>query len=305
MTTSILTYGRVTWTNITHPTDEDILQLARRYPQFHPLNLKDCMTELEFPKIDHHDDYLFLVVQFPYWDTTEKISRPAEIDIFVAKGILVTSHRNELKPLNELFSAAQADESIRAEIMENGASPLLHNLLNRLVDYCFPILVKVDHQIQRIEEQLFRRDTRSILNDIALIRRDVIALRRILHPQREVINKLKSGRWLFIHEELDLYWGDLVDHLSQLCAMLDEHSEVILGLSDTIDTLASHRIDEVIRLLTMVTILTLPITLLATIFGMNIVMPFADHPVLFFSILGIGIFLTISIVYYLRKHRML
>src|SRR3972149_4625997 len=106
MATDILTHGRVTWTHIVRPTAEDIRDLAARYPQFHALNLQDCLTESEFPKLDHHDDYLFLVVQMPVRDDRERISRPAEVDIFVAKGTLVTSHGGRLPPLADLFARA-------------------------------------------------------------------------------------------------------------------------------------------------------------------------------------------------------
>ena len=108
-----------------------------------------------------------------------------------------------------------------------------------------------------------------------------------------------------IHEELDPYWNDITDHLSQLRWILDEQMEVVNGLSDTIDTLASHRIDEVVRVLTVVTVLTLPLTVLATIFGMNVALPYAEHPLLFFVVVGLGLTLTIVLVRYLRGRRWL
>ncbi len=292
MTTTILTCGRVTWTNILSPTNEDIRQLVDRYPSFHPLNLADCLTELEFPKLDHHDDYLFLVVQFPFWDAKAQISRAAEIDIFITKGVLVTSHRGELKPINEMFSEAQCNEKIRSELMGSGASPLLYHLLNRLVDYCFPIVKKVDEHLRSVEEVLFKKDMRQLLKELALVRRDIIALRRIIHPQLSVVRSLEEGQWHFIHDELDIYWSDINDHLAQLSALLDEHHEVVSGLSDTVDALASHRIDEVVRLLTIVTVVTLPITVLSTIFSMNIILPMSRHPLLFYGLMVLGLALA-------------
>jgi magnesium transporter len=305
MTTTTLNHGRVTWTNVIHPALEDIQALSARFPTFHPLNLQDCLTDLEFPKLDHHDEYIFLVVQFPVFDKCERISRPTEIDIFVSKGSLVTSHRGDLKPMNEMFEKLQADETLRAEWMGHGASPLLHKVLNTLVDYLYPIVHCVDRNIRHVEEQMFADDTRHLLNEVAIVRRDVITLRGIINPQLGVINALFEGKWPFVHEELDPYWGDLGDHLSQLVATLNEYAEVIAGLSETIDTLASHRIDEVVRLLTVVTVLTLPLTLLATIFGMNVVMPFADHPILFFLLIGLGTALTLWLIWYLWKRRWL
>ena len=289
MSFTTLTYGNVTWTNIVHPDEQDIGQLAVLFPKIHPLNLKDCQNLLEIPKLDHYDDYLFLVLHVPFWDTSAQMSRRAEVDILIAKGTLVTSHRSEIKLIDDIFSHFQADPQEKAAKMEHGASPLLYYLLDQLVDYCRPIVQKVGQKIQKIELGIFQMNTRHLLHEIAVIRRDVIALRSILKPQQEIIDQLIKGTWPFIHTDLDPYWSDIGDHLSQLCGMLDEYSEVTAGLSDTADTLASHRIDEVIRLLTVVTVITLPITVLSALFGMNIVMPYAEHPHLFFVVTISGI----------------
>jgi magnesium transporter len=305
MSTDILTHNGVTWTNIVSPTPKDIQGLGDRFPNFHALNLKDCLTELEYPKLDHHDHYLFLICQMPYWDPAAQISRPGEVDIFIAHNQLVTSHHGELKPLVEMFASAQNDAACREEWMGNGASPLLYHLLNNLVNYCFPIVRKVEHNIRHIEENLFSNNVQHLLNEVAIVRRDIIVLRSIFKPQLEIIQTLLKGSWSFIQEELDPYWGDINDHLAQLCLLIDQYAEVISGLSDTIDTLASHRIDEVVRLLTITTVLTLPVTLLATIFGMNVVMPGAEHPLLFFTVILLGVILTVWLVWYLRNRRWL
>ncbi|MCB9420748.1 MAG: magnesium transporter CorA family protein [Ardenticatenaceae bacterium] len=302
MTTTILTHDRTTWTDIIQPTDEDIEQLKARYPNFHPLNLHDCLSELEFPKIDHYDDYLFLVVHLPRWDDEEKISRPSEVDIFISKGVLVTVHAGNLKPLNELFACVQQNTDFSDRLMGRGASPLLYELLDELINYCYPILRKVNQNIRHAEEHLFREETEHILHDIAVVRRDVIALRHILRPQWDIMNALEKGNWPFIHDDLTLYWSNLGDHLAQLKAMLDEHVDVIDGLSDTIDTLASHRIDGVVRVLTFITILTAPLTLLATIFGINVeLLPVQYHPLLFLAVIFIGVLLTAVLILYLKR----
>ena len=305
MTTEQLQYGRVIWTNITDPTHEDIRALRERYPTFHPLHLGDSMSELEFPKLDVGDDYLFLVAQLPRWNGEAKICYPSEIDIFVASGVLVTIHSGEIKPLNELFAKAQADEAAMGEMMGQGASPLLYQLMNTLVDYCDPILEKVNQTIRHIELSLFEEDMEHILYEVAVARRGVIAIRHILRPQLDVVRELERGDWPFIQGHLDMYWDDIGDHLMRLLSMLDEHVEVIGGLSDTIDTLASHRIDGVIRLLTIITIITVPLTVLSTIFGMNVELPYGSGPTLFYIVNAIGVVLTIGVLVYLRRRRWL
>ncbi len=305
MTTTILQTDRVTWINIVQPTPADIEALGQRYPQFHPLNLSDCLTELEVPKLDHYDNYLFIVTQLPRWDAASLICRPAEVDIFVTEGLLVTSHHGDLKPLNELHGRLQSDPDVRQRMMGHGASPLLYELLNTLVNYCYPILHKVNQNIIQVERDLFGPNTPKILQDLAIVRRDVISLRHILHPQLDVVRELEKGNWAFIHDDLDIYWGDIGDHLAQLLLMLDEQKEIVAGLSETLDTLASHRIDEVVRLLTLVTLLSVPLTVLPTIFGMNVQLPYGSHPLPFYLITLTGILVTVLIILYLRRRHWL
>ncbi|MBE2225463.1 MAG: hypothetical protein IAF02_28265, partial [Anaerolineae bacterium] len=238
---------------------------------------------------------------FPRWNPESLICQPGEIDIFISKGVLVTSHQGDIKPLNDLFSSMQKDASLRQQFMTQGASPLLYEVLNELVQYCYPILHKVNHKIRHIEQNLFSTDTPHILQEVALARRDVISLRHILMPQIKVIYELERGDWHFIHDDLDIYWGDIGDHLSQIGAMLDEQKEVISGLSETIDTLSSHRIDEVVRLLTLITLVSVPITVIATIFGMNMTLPYGDHPLAFYAVNALAIGVTIAFIWHLRR----
>jgi magnesium transporter len=150
MSTTTLTFQQVNWTNIVHPQADDLRDLSARYPNFHPLNLKDCLTELEYPKLDHHDHYLFLVVQMPYQDQVQHSLRPAEVDIFIAHGNLVTSHHGELKTLESMFTVLQSDEFRCEEWMGRGASPLLYNLLNALVDDCYPLAHQLGLRLRHI-----------------------------------------------------------------------------------------------------------------------------------------------------------
>ena len=305
MTTSVLTNGRVTWTNITQPRQVDLDLLQGKYPKFHRLHLHDCTANLEFPKIDHEDDYLFIVIHIPWLDPEEQIYQAAEVDIFVASGTLVTVHYGDLAALDTLFTRAQSSVGEREQLMGGGASPLLYQLLKSLIEDCYPILHEVNHDIRHIERNLFSNDTPHILREIAEARRHVIALRHILQPQLDIVRQLEKGDWPFIHGELDPYWGDIDDSLAQLQARLEEHNEVLGSLSDTIDTLASHRIDEVVRVLTIITLLTVPLSVLSTIFGMNVRLPYDSHPLLFYLVNVVGIVLTVVVIWYLRHRRWL
>jgi magnesium transporter len=303
MSTQILTHGRVTWTNIVQPAKADIDQLAQRYPQFHPLNLQDTLNALEFPKLDHHDDTLFIVLHLPFFDPQQHLFRPEEVDVFIAKGTLVMVHSGQLADLNEAFRSANSDQNVRAALMERGASPLLYELLKRLVVGLAPLVNKYEPAIHHIEANLFSSDTRHLLNEIAETRRDLIALRHILRPQLPVIKALADGDWPWIHEDLTIYWKDLANSLAQVTAQVEEFVDMIGGLSETVDTLASHRIDEVVRVLTIITVLTLPVNVVSTIFSMNVALPNERDPLTFFVVVGTGVMLTAALVWYLRTRR--
>ncbi|GAB4568879.1 MAG: magnesium/cobalt transporter CorA [Anaerolineae bacterium] len=301
MTTQILTYGRVTWTDISQATEQDILQLRERYPNFHPLDLEDLLSRIERPKIDEYDDYLFVVMQFPIWDRTNRISRASEVDIFIGEGFLVTVHDGVLKPLRRLFQQCQEDEATRQRFMGKGSSRLFYAVIDQLVDYILPILYKVDSNIRAIVEDLFTEDLRQIIEDITFVRRDIIALRRIIRPQIGIVANLEKVDRPFIHDELDVYFGDILDHLQKAADLLSDQAEVIEVLAESADTLASHRINEVMRILTVISVIMLPLTLISGVYGMNVVLPMQDHPFAFFLIVLIMIAIMLGMLYAFKR----
>jgi magnesium transporter len=300
MSIETVAYGKVTWSNIERPTPEDIEVLRRNY-NFHPLDLEDCLSKIERPKIDEYEDYLFIVMHFPVYDPNERISRPSEVDFFIGSGYLVTVHDGILKPIYQLFDDCQRYERTRAKHMGRGASRLLYSVIDALVDYCFPILDKVDSNIHVIEEEVFTADMRRVVQDISIVRRDIIALRRIIRPQIAIVANLEQKDRPFIREELDVYFGDIVDHLNKAWDILEDHREVVEGLSETSDSVISYRINEVMRILAIISVVMLPLTLLSGIYGMNIYLPLARHPQSFIFIIGLMLLMAGGMMFYFKR----
>ena len=190
MTFQQLTGDRTTWINIERPTTADVEALRRIYPYIHPLNLEDVLSAIERPKIDDDPDYLFVVLLFPVWDATSRLTRASEVDFFVGRGYVVTVHDGVLKPLERLFESCK-DEEDRHKLLGGGASHAFYVMLDHLFDYVFPILRRVDSNIHVIEEAIFTKDDRQIIRDIALLRRDIIALRRIIRQQVPILENLE------------------------------------------------------------------------------------------------------------------
>jgi magnesium transporter len=296
-----LTHKHRSWINITRPTPGDIARLGKAHPNFHPLDLEDCLSSIERPKIDDYDDYMFVVMHFPIWDPERRISRPSEVDFFVGTGYFVTVHDGELKPLAAFFEQCGGSEEVRSRYF-GSAGLLLHTAIDRLVDYIFPILYKVDANIRHIEETMFDEDMRRTIVNTSLARRDIISLRRIIRPQVAIVHNLEQVERPFIHEGLDVYFGDILDHLKKARDIVEDNAEMIASLADTTDALASHRINEVMRILTVISVIMLPLSLIAGILGMNLPLPLPRHSMSFWWTLGAMFVISLAMLAYFR-HR--
>lgn len=309
MGTQTLTYGSVTWIDIIHPTPADVENLQERFPYIHPLNLEDIRSPMERPKIDLDDNYLFVVMHFPLFDKRLSLSRPREVDLIVGRGYVVTVHDGVLKPLTTLHELCEDDELQRQRLLGRGANHAFYTIIDQLVDYVLPILRKVDVNIRGIEEDIFTTDTREIIRNISLVRRDVIALRRIIRQQVPIIEQLEQVEHPIIHEDLEEYFGDIADHLYKARDIVDENYEIITSLADTVDTLASHRINEVMRILTVISVIMLPLTLISSVYGMNVPLPgtqeFNLNPDPFWLIALFMVIISIIMLWYFRKRKWL
>ncbi|MDY7039848.1 MAG: magnesium/cobalt transporter CorA [Chloroflexota bacterium] len=299
-----ITHGKITWTDISHPAPDDIAVLRRNF-DFHPLDLEDCLSRIERPKIDEYETYLFIVMHFPIYDSDQRITRPSEVDFFIGTGYLVTVHDGVLTPLIQLFEDCRTYEATRAKHMGRGASRLLYSVIDALVDYCFPILDKVGNNIEALEDEIFTENMQRIVQEISVLRRDIIALRRIIKPQLAIVTNLERKDRPFIREELDVYFGDIVDHLNKAWDILEDHREVIEGLSETSDSVISYRINEVMKILTIISVVLLPLTLISGIYGMNILLPLAQNAYAFWLIAAAMVLISGGMLFYFRRRRWL
>jgi len=299
-----ITCGKLTWVYIETPTEKEVNYLAANYP-FHPLNLDDIASRVQRPKIDEYEDHLFLVLHFPVFNKKNQVTTASEVDIFIAEKYVVTVHCNaDLNPLSKFFKECQIDEDIRLTYMSRSSGYLLYHILDRLTNYCFPILTKLTDNIEKAEDLIFSRTVPETVKEISLIRRDLISFRRVIHPQISVIEALEKEEYPFLKEDQEIYFGDIADHIRKIWDALEDNKEVVDGLSDTSNWLTSHRIQEVMRILTIITAILAPGTLLASIFGMNVAMPGSVNQGFFLTfiiILIIMVCIGIGMIIFMRK----
>lgn len=305
MATFELKCSRFIWTNIVHPTRADIDLLRGVHPDIHPLHLEDLLSQTERPKIDEGENYLLVVMHFPAYDLQNRVSRPSEVEFIIGRNYLVTVHEGTLKPLVRLFARCELYESERNTVFGKGANDAFYALIDHLVDGIFPILRDMDITVREIEEQIFSGDARAIIREITVVRRDAIALRRIIRHQVPIMETLERTEHRIIREDLEEYFGDTVDHLLTARDIVEENYEVIAGLAETADTLLSHRINEVMRVLTVISVIMLPLTLISGIYGMNIQLPLYDHPAAFILVVALMILIATSMLIYFRRRKWL
>ncbi len=267
------TERKLTWFYIEKPTSSEVEFLAQRF-HFHPLDLDDVLSRIQRPKIDEYEDYLFMVLHFPVFDKQNRITRPSETDIFVGENYVVTIHcSGDLKPLTRFFQECETDKRSRERYLGRSSGFLLYHILDKLIGSCFPILNKVTQNIEDIEDIIFTKPVPQTVREISLIRRDLISFRRVIHPQIAVIETLERQEYPFFKEDQEIYFGDVADHVRKIWDGLEDCKEVIDGLADTSNWLTSHRIQEIMRILTIIMGLLAPPTLIASIYGMNVALP--------------------------------
>jgi magnesium transporter len=262
-------WGKITWLNIEEPTPKDMEFLAQNY-LFNPFDLEDCLSRIERPKIDEYENYLFLVLHFPVFKKEALVTTPSQVSIFIGEDLVVTVHSGELKPLAKLFNDCEQNERAREENMARSSGYLLYRILDRLVDYCFPIMNKIIANVEEAEDRLFSEPARDAVREISVLRRDIMAYRRIIRHQPVIIKSLEEKDYPFLREDLDVYFGDIGDHIDKISETLDEYKEVVEGLNASSDSLFSHRTNEVMKVLTILATIMLPILLISGIMGMNI-----------------------------------
>jgi len=292
----------LTWVNIEGPSERETAYLAQNYP-FHPLDLDDCLSRIQRPKIDEYKGYLFLVFHFPVFNKEARVTTVSQLSVFIGDKYLITLHQGELKPLVKLFRECQVDAEAKEENLTYGSGYLLYRILDRLVDYCLPILNKMGSNIEDIEDNIFSGVMPKAIREISMLRRDVISFRRIIWPMRAVIGGLEAKVRRFTKTDLAVYFGDMVDHVDRIWDGLDEYKEIIEGLNDTHDSLATNRTNDVIRLLTVIATVLLPITVVASVWGMNIPLPWGDSPLALLYIFLIVLAIVGAMLYiFHRKH---
>jgi magnesium transporter len=294
----------LTWVQLDAPTLEEASLLAERYG-WHPLDLEDVLSRRQRPKVDEYPDYLFGVLHFPVYDKAIQRLNAAELDFFVGNGWLVTLPTVELLPVTRLFRRCQEDEELRDQLFGKGSGYLLYHILDDLFDYCFPILDKIGHKLDSVEDDMFEERAEDVVRDLSNVKQEIISYRKIIKPERSTLRLLERQVERFLPEALELYFDDIVDASERIWDLLDNYKEVVEALEDTNESVISHRQNDVLRVLTVVTVILLPLTLITGVFGMNVHFPGFETATAFWAIVGFMLGLALGLTAFFRLKRWL
>jgi magnesium transporter len=301
-----LTANGLTWVHLTSPTAEEATALMERF-SWHPLDIEDVLSRRERPKVDDYTDegYLFAVLHFPVYDKNIQRLNAGELDAFIGQDYLVTLPNVELLPVTRLFERCEQDEALREQLFGKGSGYLLYHVLDDLFDYCFPILDKIGHKLTSLERDVFDGAAEEVVRDISNAKQEIISYRKIIKPERSTLRLLERQIERFLPEELEDYFDDLSDAVERIWDGLDNYKEVVEALEDTNESVIAHRQNNVLRVLTVFSVVLLPLTLISGIFGMNVRFPGFDTAEAFWVIVGFMGATIIGLVAFFRYKRWL
>jgi magnesium transporter len=288
------------WIHIESPRAADRDWLEANF-SFHPLDFEDVYSRNNRPKLDQYDDYVFIVLHFPIFEKTTSRMLTAELDLFMGPDYLITLPNIPLPPLTSMFERYREKDDLREQTFSKGSGYLLYKIVDNSVDASFPMLRKMAVKLDRIEDDIFEGRSSEIVRDISEAKQEIINFRRIVRPQRAVLRDLERTKQRYLQEELEIYFDDISDAAERIWDTLENYKEVIEALEDSNESVLSHRVNESLRVLTAFSVILLPQTLIASIFGMNVLFPGENSVQAFWALLAVMAIITAGLIIFFRR----
>ena len=290
----------VLWVDLEDP-NEDECEVLWEVFEFHPLSVEDCIAaRIQYPKVEDYENYLFAVFHGVHLGDKNRGLKTHEIDIFLGANYLVTFH----------FVASRSVRAVREKcrkgekIIDRGADYLLHEILDSLAENYAPTIEKLDDRLEQVEAQIFEEPDKKTLNQIFDLKKDILAVRRILHPQREVLSRLIRGEFQKIDRNNIPFFRDVYDRMNRMGEFLDTYRDLVTGALEAYVSVVSNRLNEVMKVLTIIATIILPLTLVSGIYGMNFqFMPELKWHYGYFFSLGLMGSIVLGLLVYFKKKK--
>lgn len=258
----VRTRGELHWLDISGAADEDLERLRDLY-DFHALAIEDCRNLAQRAKVKEYDGFSFMVA--PVVQANGSRASASELDLFIGPNYLVTVHREPLPAIDKLFAV----ESRSGDSLRRGADFLFYQVLDALIDEYFPALDRIDARIAFVEREIFAGDGQRVLDSLLRLKREVLYLRRLFGPMREAVSALARRDFPFIRPESRAYFQALYDHMIHLFDVVDTQRELLSSAMEAHLSNVSNRLNEVMKVLTIIATIMMPLTVVTGFYGMN------------------------------------
>ncbi len=298
-----VSHNEFRWINITEPDQEMVEYLEKNF-KYHPLNLEDVLSKTTYPKIDVYPSYLFIILQFPIFEADRHIFKRSEVSIFMGPDYLITINDGGLAALQNFFNNFLSDTEARKKYTKKGVGHLLWEILDSQMDKIFPYINQKNELIFELEEEIYEKpELKDMIKDIMNLKRDIINIRRILAPQRQMFVDLGNKHTKFVPEDQRAYFDDLVDKQDKIISQLDTSQAYVEVLEDANESLISRNTNNIVKTLTIFTVITQLPPVIADYFGMNIPLPFMDSPhvLTFVNITMLSLVVAVLVYFKIRR----
>jgi magnesium transporter len=297
-----LQFGSFVWSHIINPTEENYEFLVDNY-HFHHLDIEDCKSKVQRPKIDIYEDYYFIILHLPSFDEGVRSLTTQEVKIFWGKGFIITIKDSHWIVKKFFDYVKEHFEDFRASLMNDSSDSLLYRILEKLLKETLALLSMIGNEVECISTELFSKKSQTIIEDISITRKNIIMIDTMFKPQLRLFNKFETGEIKGYAAGMEGYWGNILDYYQKMWDLTEDYQELIEGLSKTYDSLQTNRINEIIKVLTLISTILLPVTFIASLYGMNVGLPFQAHPLAFWIVMGSMLLVSIGFLLYFRRKR--
>jgi magnesium transporter len=291
--------GLNVWVDLEASTDEEAKLVLDGVFGFHPLAIEDCLTPSERPKVDEYESYLFLVIHaVDYTRGTEEF-RTTELNIFMGKDFVVTFHREPLRSI-----AATVDRVLKnAPSVARAPDRLTHTMLDFLIENYRPVMEELSGEVADLEKQVLQSGADNLQSTVLKVKEEVQILRRIIAPQRDVVARLARGEFKLVRAHLLPYYRDLLDQLVRISDQAEGYRDSLTNLLLVQLNLEQAQTNEVIKVLTLVTVVTLPAIMIASWYGMNLKMPEFEWDWGYPMVIGATVVITLLVGWYFKTRK--
>lgn len=286
------------WVDLEKPTQED-LDFLNKLINLHPLSIEETLASNKRQKFREFPEYVFLVFHESLFDGT-KFSE-VELDVFLGKNFVITAYAEKSKSLEEL----KARYKKQPRLFEKGSVFFLYLLFDSIVENYFPIIEKLSDSVEKVETEIFSKADKKTLSRLFTLKKNLLKMRRKINPQRDIITKLASSGSEFISSEYILYFKGIEDRLIRISEIIDTYREIVADARDAHLSMISNKLSEIMKLLTIIATIILPLTLVTGFYGMNVSFVeydlFGQRGTYLFALAVIAIIAT-TMIYYFKKN---